>query len=86
MYNKPNYDLIKIVLLKKHKHGPSAESVFFLFLFYFFFHLTQHILCEDPGSFAAPQSSPVRFNLWMTFNFVLQNFQDSTFRQREQYC
>lgn len=34
VYNKPNYDLIKIiVLLKKHKHGPSAESVFF-FSFY----------------------------------------------------
>lgn len=39
MYNKPNYDLIKIIVLlkkkkKKHKHGPSAESVF-LFSLYF---------------------------------------------------
>lgn len=79
MYNKPNYDLIKIiVLLKKHKHGPSAESVFFLY----FYHWEQHIKCEDPGSFAAQW---VRFELWLTFDLVLQNFQDLPpfFRQRE---
>lgn len=50
VYNKPNYDLIKIiVLLKKHKHGSSAKSVFF-FLSIF---VIESNTCEDPGSFAA---------------------------------